>query len=293
MESIQSRFYKAVFRLINSKNSMIKGKPRSGLYGLFYSPEPPRSFYKKFTIKKRQINGRNIFIINSDSSRNGKTVLYLHGGAYVNNTSRYHWRMISRLINKTGCTFVVPDYPLAPLNTYHDSFDMVKSLYRELAGIAGCENLVLMGDSAGGGFALALAMLLGSENSAQPSRIILLSPWLDITLNNPEIMTVDRLDPFLGIEGCRMAGISYAGSDSPENYMLSPINGPVEGLAALSIFIGTHDILEPDCRRFRSLAGSAGVKIDYHEYPGMFHVWMLFRMPEAEKAIGEIERLLV
>jgi acetyl esterase/lipase len=88
---------------------------------------------------------------------------------------------------------------------------MVVKLYKQMMQTNEAENMILMGDSAGGGFALALAQRLRDEHLPQPGKIILLSPWLDITLTNECIKSIDRIDPFLGIEGLLEAGKQYAG----------------------------------------------------------------------------------
>jgi epsilon-lactone hydrolase len=145
-----------------------------------------------------------------------------------------------------------------------------------------------MGDSSGGGFALALAQKMREENNDKANQIILLSPWLDITLKNTNISALDSEDPVLGISGLQRAGKAYAGDSDPNNYLLSPINGQVEGLGKISIFIGTKDILEADTRRFKSITKEKGININYYEYKDMIHVWPLFDLPESKKAIEQI-----
>jgi epsilon-lactone hydrolase len=146
----------------------------------------------------------------------------------------------------------------------------------------------LMGDSAGGGMGLALAMQARAKGVEQPSDIVLLSPWLDVTMTNPDIKAVDKFDPFLDIQGAKYLGKIYAGETDPANYLVSPIYGSVKNLAPITLFIGTHDILVPDCRKFKVEAKAEGVEIDYHEYESMIHVWMLISSPEAKKAAKAI-----
>ncbi len=92
------------------------------------------------------------------------------------------------------------------------------------------------------------------ENIVQPYQIILLSPWLDITLSNPGINEVNGFEPLMGIEGLRQAGKKYAGEANPNHYLLSPIYGSLEGLGKISVFIGTKDILVADTRKLKALA---------------------------------------
>ncbi|QEC51427.1 alpha/beta hydrolase [Anseongella ginsenosidimutans] len=131
------------------------------------------------------------------------------------------------------------------------------------------------------------------EHIAQPAQIILLSPWLDITLSNPRINDLGGMPPFLGIEGLRKAGALYAAGADPAHYQLSPINGSLEGLGKISIFIGTNDILLADAKKLKLMAGSKGIDISYYEYEGMFHAWMFLNFPEAKKAKQQIADIIL
>jgi len=169
---------------------------------------------------------------------------------------------------------------------------MVVPIYRELRASVAGPDLILMGDSAGGGFALALAQYLNTVNIPQPGKLFLLSPWLDLSLSNPGIKEIDPMDPFLGIEGLRKAGRSYAGDADPDMYMLSPINGCMEDLAGIHLFIGTRDILLADARKLKGLLEEKNIPIHYHEYEDMIHVWMFLNFPESKAVREEIIRLI-
>src|SRR5690606_14370180 len=108
---------------------------------------------------------------------------------------KQHWEFLSMLVHQTHCTITAPAYPLAPQFTCVDAYNMLTPLYKEITSNAGAVNTILMGDSAGGGLALALAQKIKADNIPTPGKIILLSPWLDITLNNPEIKKIDSTDP--------------------------------------------------------------------------------------------------
>jgi acetyl esterase/lipase len=145
-----------------------------------------------------------------------------------------------------------------------------------------------MGDSAGGGLALALSQLLLKEGISQPGNIILLSPWLDVTLNNPKIAALKKFDPMLNLKLLIEAGKTYAGDTPTSNYLVSPINGPIQGLGKISIFIGTHELFLPDARKFKARAKREKVDINYFEYPKMNHVFPVLPIPEARLAMKQI-----
>jgi acetyl esterase/lipase len=149
-----------------------------------------------------------------------------------------------------------------------------------------------MGDSSGGGISLALAQLLREKRREQPRNVILLSPWLDASLSNPEIPAFDKIDPFLGIEGLKYAAGIYVRDVDPKHYLVSPVYGSLKDLAPISLFVGTRDILLPDCRKLRDRAAAEGVALNYREYEAMLHDWMLISLPESKQALKEIVEII-
>lgn len=244
----------------------------------------PSIFKFKYGIKYQDFNGMDCYIYPGASSSD-KHIIYLHGGAYIDQPLSFHWSFLGKLQKETGATIIVPIYPKAPNNTYRESFDKVLPLYKETIELVDPSSVYLMGDSAGGGFALALAQLVLKKDLPQPRHLILLSPWLDITLDNPEIdAALEKTDPMIGIYGAVEFGKLYAGDTDRKHYLLSPIYGEIKGLADITLFIGTREIILPDARKFRAIANEQGVEIQYYEYPGMNHVFPVYPIPEARKA---------
>jgi len=103
---------------------------------------------------------------------------------------------------------------------------------------------------------------------------------------------IDKYDPLLNIEGLRMCGEAWAKGKDTKNHLISPIYGEVQGLPKISVFMSTHDILEPDSRRFRDICDEKGVAINYYNYPKMIHDWLIFGMSESYKALEQIKELL-
>ncbi|WP_322924378.1 alpha/beta hydrolase [Paenibacillus campi] len=220
----------------------------------------------------------------------GKHIFYLHGGAYVSQPVNEHWLFLHDIAQKTGATITVPIYPKAPNYQFQQSFDQVSAVFTELLGNTNPDEIVLMGDSAGGGFALALAQLFKEKGMAQPGNIILLSPWLDVSMSNPDIAALEDVDPMLGTNFLIAAAKAYAGETGLTDPLLSPIYGSVEGLGQITLFVGTHELFLPDCRKFKHMAEHQGVKINYYEYPNMIHVFPVIPapLPEVEQARREI-----
>ncbi|MEG1009454.1 MAG: alpha/beta hydrolase fold domain-containing protein, partial [Clostridia bacterium] len=113
-------------------------------------------------------------------------MIYFHGGGYLAEMTWKHWDFIDKLTNDTGSLIILIDYPLAPKYNCKDVFEVIEPLYKEITKKVNVENIIMMGDSAGGGLVLALEEKIGKEKLPQPSKTILISPWLDVTMKNPK-----------------------------------------------------------------------------------------------------------
>jgi acetyl esterase/lipase len=287
MPSIQSKAINVLLRIMRMKRTVNRMRQRVESGDRTYS-EPSKRLYRKHLIARHTINSHLVWTIAPRQNASGKHVIYLHGGAYVNSFAPQHWDFMSKLVDMSSCTVTAPNYPLAPEHNVHDVFALMLPLYNELAARAGSTNITIMGDSSGGGISLALAQRLREDGHDQPGHVILLSPWLDATLSNPEIAEFDKIDPFLGVEGLKYGGEVYTRGVDPKSYLASPVYGSLKDLAPVTLFIGTRDILYPDCRKLRDKAAEEGVRLDYREYDQMVHDWMLGPLPEAKHAIAEI-----
>ena len=243
---------------------------------------------ERHVVTGSDVRGHRCFTIRPHRPQSSRHIFYLHGGAYVHQVESAHWRFFSRLVDETSATVTIPLYPLAPRHQYDETLAMVWDAHESALRDVSPADQVIMGDSAGGGLCLFLAQRRKSQGRAQPRRIVLISPWLDITVTHPTMPALDRHDPFLGIEGLREAGRLYSDGLNPHDPRVSPIYGELTGLAPLSVFIGTRDVLLADSRRLRALAAQRGVELDYEEYPGMFHGWILQELPEAHEATRRI-----
>lgn len=256
-------------------------------------PEPPPSFEKKHTVQKRVINGHPVYTISGKEKLLGKTVFYLHGGAYSVSFASGHWKLFAELVNQTGSIVVAPDYPLPPDADWTRSWGFVEGIYNELVASVGNTNIILMGDSAGGGFALALAQKVSKMKKPLPKSIILLSPWLDISMSNPEIALMMENDSFLSVEALQLCGKRWAGKTDPQDWQLSPLYGSFENLPHIALFTGTSDVLNPDAKKLQKRSSEGkGFPLAYFEYPDMMHVWMLLDFPESKRVRTEIWRLI-
>lgn len=152
---------------------------------------------------------------------------------------------------------------------------MVVPLYKEIVEKINVENLIIMGDSAGGGLALALEERIGEDKIQMPSKTILISPWLDVRLENPKIEEVQKRDKELSKEALQLVGIAYAGNDGIDNYLVNPIEGNLSNLKNVTILTGTNDILNPDAHLLKQKARDIGINIELQEYENAGHIWMI------------------
>lgn len=243
----------------------------------------PKNLKSDYEIEIKKYSNRNVFVINQKDKKTQKHIIYLHGGSYVGGIEKYHWDFIEDIINDTDYAVIVPDYPLAPKYTYKEVFEMIVPLYTDIIQEIDPKNLILMGDSAGGGMALALEQQIGEMGLDVPEQLLLISPWLDTTMSNPKIDEVQKLDKKLNKETLKVAGITYSGRknlesnfvDGEKNYLVNPIDGPVDKLKNVTIFTGTHDILNPDVHVFADRASQQGVDVDVEEYEGSGHIWIV------------------
>lgn len=254
------------------------------------SPRPTRTLHARFDITENTSRGYPVVTMAPKGGvRPGAPhLVYLHGGGYVMDIAAPHWSMIARLCTALGASATVPIYPLAPEHKAEEVIAAMRELYDELVDVYGANHLTVMGDSAGGGIALALAQVIAGDGGPQPASLVLFSPWLDATASAEEQQEIERRDRMIAISGLKACAERYRGPLPLEDQRLSPLFAPLEGLAPMAIFAGTNDILLVDGRRLdRRLRESDASPHIYREYEGMFHVWMLLPIPEGRKALEE------
>lgn len=236
----------------------------------------PKKISQECYITSNEFIGRKIFTLTPKiKNEKEKYILYFHGGSYIAETSEEHWNFLENLVKDTGYTVILPDYPLAPKYTYEDVFTMIKPLYKEIIERISPEDLIMMGDSAGGGMALALEENLSEESEELPSKLILISPWLDTRMENSKIDEVQKNDKDLNKEALKLAGIAYKGKNGKDTYLVNPIDGPLDKLKNVTIYTGTYDILNPDVKILVQKAKEKNVTIDVKEYEECGHIWIV------------------
>jgi acetyl esterase/lipase len=240
------------------------------------SPAPlPKDFNTKYQVQEKRVAGQLVYTV-SPSTRTVQKVhiIYTHGGAYVQPLRTDHWNIIRKLIEYVGASVTVPIYPLAPEYDHHTAFALLEGVYRDVLLNFPDHRIVLCGDSAGGGLALAQAMRYRDLGLRMPDQVVLVAPWVDITMSNSEAAAVEPIDIMLGIPGLTEAGLWWAGGEDPRSPMLSPIYGRLSGLPPIYIFQGSSDLLVADARQLHDNIAKSGGVVELYEYTGAFHVFI-------------------
>lgn len=244
---------------------------------------PPRRLAKRFDMTKKSIEGFDVHTASLESSDHSATVIYLHGGAYVNEIQRLHWKLIADVVAGAKVDVWVPIYGLAPQYDADTAIRFVHNVFREASSTG---PIYVMGDSAGGGLALAAALSWNQAAQGAAVGLTLIAPWLDIALRNPDIADLELRDPWLSTPGLRRVGQAWAGEIPSDDPRVSPLFGDLSALPLTDLYVGDRDITLADCRLFRDKAPPD--RLVYHEQPGGVHVYPLLPVPEGRAARRDI-----
>jgi monoterpene epsilon-lactone hydrolase len=217
------------------------------------------------------------------------TVLYLHGGGYYFCSPRTHRPITCALAEGAHARVFALDYRLAPEHPFPAALDDALGAYRALlaAGVAPSA-IVLAGDSAGGGLALATLVALRDAGLALPAGAVVFSPWTDLAATGESLVGNDKLDAMF--HGAAIGPIAqiYLGAASATNPLASPLYADLHGLPPLLIQVSDSEVLRDDALRFAERAREAGVEVRLETWPDTPHAWQIFArwLPEARTALA-------
>jgi triacylglycerol lipase len=221
----------------------------------------------------------------------GDYVVAIHGGAFIFPPSIFHWFNYTHMAFQTGATIEVPIYPLLQQG------GTAGTVVPEMAGLIsmeiaqhGAPNVSVYGDSAGGTLALAAVEDLVANNETVPASMVLLSPWLNVALNNPNIAFVH--DPLLPVAPGQQIGEEWAGGLPENDPLVSPLFGSLKGLPPTYVYSGSLDSLAPDVVVLDQDAATQGAPISFVLRTGEIHDWILLSpdgfgyLPQIEQELG-------
>ena len=259
-----------------------------------------KNFYKEFEkLKKikyklpsninkydrKILNGCNIFTKYNDNY--DKIIIYIHGGAYISDIQSYYVDYLNKLLKNNSYKIVIPQYPLLPNNNYKNSFELLFNLYEYL--LKENKDIIIMGDSAGGGLSISFTQYLKKLNIKLPSKLVLFSPWVDVSMDNGDIDKYESVDPILSKYGLKELGKMWANELDVKDYKVSPIYGDLD-LPDILLYVGTKEIFYPDNILFFNKLDKSKSKLIVGE--GLTHVYPVYPIKEGCETIKEINEFI-
>ncbi|MCB2356747.1 alpha/beta hydrolase [Clostridium estertheticum] len=231
-------------------------------------------------------------LVTAPFSQADKYILFLHGGGYCMGSSRTSLKLISQIISVSNCNVISVDYRLAPENPFPAALDDAVTAYSWLLsqGVSS-KDIIIIGESAGGGLAVSLMLHLRDNGISLPSGAVLLSPWTDLAETGDSFRTCAETDPYYNSKSYdRKTAKMYSYNEDLSNPLISPLYANLQNLPKILIHVGTNDVLFNDSTRIEESLKNAGVEVKLKIWHDMWHVWHVFgeRLPEAKQAIDEI-----
>ena len=215
------------------------------------------------------------------------SVVFLHGGAFCLMSARTHHRLAGHIASACGAQVILPDFALAPERPF-------PAALQECVAVLGAAQdeqpegmTALMGDSAGGGLALAALLKIRDAGEVPPFAAVLMAPWLDLTLSSPSIRSAAESDVILAENNLRKMAELYLCGANPDDPLASPLFGCFRNLPPLHVQASGRDLLRDDCTRLRDAYTEQGLDLKFELFADMLHSFQFFagNMPEADDAI--------
>ncbi|MBR3527847.1 MAG: alpha/beta hydrolase [Bacteroidales bacterium] len=239
-------------------------------------------------LREYRVGGMQVF--EADAEDDSKPVLlYIHGGAYCHNFTKQHWQAMAKWADETGCGIVAPNYPLLPLHTATEAHPLMMRLYESLLERCDARRIVISGDSAGGGFSLALTQEIRDAELPVPAHLVLLAPWVDMMGGDASLQ---KYDNWLMVDTLPRFGRDWAEGLDIQDPKVSPLYGDMHGLPPTDFYAGTWDVLYTDVVKTYEKMEAEGVDVHLHVGEKMPHVYPILPCPEGEIARKEIAVIL-
>ncbi|KFL26668.1 hypothetical protein JP74_11245 [Devosia sp. 17-2-E-8] len=220
-----------------------------------------------------------------------RVFLFLHGGGYNAGSPKTHRKLAAQLAQATGTRVLMPDYRLAPEHPFPAAVkDALLAFGWLLSEGFKPSDIIVGGDSAGGGLALSMLLALREAGAEMPRAAVLLAPWTDLTVSSLSYERLRENDPIIVPERLRRAGTWYAGRRDPRDPMASPMFADLAGLPPMLIHAGGNEVMLDDSAVFAERAQAAGCDVTFKIWPELWHVFHHAApdVPEASEAIAEI-----
>jgi epsilon-lactone hydrolase len=236
-------------------------------------------------------NGVRVLVITPPGADPRFVIEYLHGGGYQKCSVESHRKMVGHIANAAGVAAVSVDYRLSPEHRHPAPVEDSLAVYDWLLGTGhAAHQVVIAGDSAGGGLALGTALALKDAGMPLPAALVAISPWTDMTLSGDSMAS--RADTDIGVRGPYLVQTrdDFMSAEQWDDPRASPLAGDLAGLPPTYLMAGDDEILRDDALRFGMKAGAAGVDVTFDIVPEMQHVMTkaVGAMPESDDAVARI-----
>ncbi|MGD2076904.1 MAG: alpha/beta hydrolase [Chloroflexota bacterium] len=241
------------------------------------------------------VEGRPALWLDPPVMRHEGALLYLHGGVYLIGSSHAYRSLAAAVAASAGMRVLLLDYRLAPEHPFPAAVEDAQAAYHWLlAQDIEPQQVMVAGDSAGGGLAMALLLALRETQQPLPAAALLLSPWVDLMADGGSRVDKAKSDYVLSTADLHRGATLYLNGADPRTPLASPICGDLTGLPPLLIQVGSDEILLDDATRLAEKAQAAGVDVRLEVWQGMFHVWQAvsFFVPEGQQALEEVGRFI-
>ena len=224
-----------------------------------------------------------------------KLVIYFHGGGYIGGSIASHRNLTGHLALQSNLRVLSVEYRLAPEHPHPAPVEDAVTTYQwALSQGYQAADIVLAGDSAGGGLTAGCLVSLREQQLPLPAAGVLISPWLDMSLSGDSMATNDDNDASISAISMPRTRELFVTEDQISDPLASPLEAQLAGLPPLLIHVGDEEVLLSDSQRFTEKATAAGVSVDLQVWPEMFHVWhaCVGLFEEATAAIDNIAEFI-
>lgn len=270
------------FKNLNTVLMYINHEQKAPMFDI----ESTQTIKLKSSLSKTMFNEMPIYFINEHSNQN-TLIIYLHGGAFINQPLVQHFNLVDTIAQSTNTTIIFPLYPRLPHSDEIHCLSQLESFIEILIKDKPSHKIVLMGDSAGGWLALSLAAFLRDRLKKPSEHLILFSPWCDLTMSNVD-MKLEKKDPILSHEGLKQIGMMWMKEATESEKHGFKMNDSLYGVGDIHVYVGSHEIFLPQAQALKLNAHSQGVSLNLKEGNMMIHDFILFPFKQSKEVLSEV-----